>query len=348
VRPKPIDNPPNRFESTAVAWDDGDEPRATQPVRVYEDGTKTILASNDSPDVGFSWSVNPYRGCQHACAYCYARPSHEYLGFGAGTDFDTQIVVKPQAPALLRAAFDKPSWKGELVVFSGVTDCYQPLEQTWRLTRGCLEVCADYRNPVGIITKAPLIERDLDVLVELSRVTRLTVSISIPFWDKDNARAIEPTVATPQRRLRTVETLAKAGIEVGVNVAPIIPGLNDKDIPSVLEAAAAAGAKRAAMIIVRLPGAVHDVFMPRLERELPLRAEHVLHRIRDVRNGKPNDARYGSRMSGEGEYAAAIEALFDTHARRLGLRESWGHEDAPVPSPFRRPARGPQLSLFPV
>ena len=346
MRPKPIDNPPNRFDSTMVEWDDGDEPRPLSPVRVYEDATRKILATNDSPDLGFRWSVNPYRGCQHACAYCYARPSHEYLGFGAGTDFETQIVLKPDAPALLREAFDKPSWQGELVVFSGVTDCYQPLEARWRLTRGCLEVCAEYRNPVGIVTKGVLVERDLDVLTDLARNAQASVSISIPFWDKEKARAIEPTVATPERRMRTVETLAKAGIPVGVNVAPIIPGLNDMEIPDILAAAAGAGAVRAAMTMVRLAGSVLPVFEQRLTEAFPLRAEHVLHRIRDVRGGKLNDSRFGSRMEGEGEYAKAVHALFEAHARRAGLDVSWGHEDAP--STFRRPARGPQLSLFPV
>src|SRR5262245_49483979 len=185
-------------------------------LEVYEDHSRKILSTNDSPDVGFRWSVNPYRGCVHACAYCYARPSHEYLSFGAGTDFDTKIVIKPDAPALLREAFDRPSWRGDLVMFSGNTDCYQPLEATYKLTRGCLEVCAEYRNPVSLITKAPLIERDLDVLQELARVTSVGVSVSLAFWDPEKARAIEPYVATPLRRIRIIERLAKAGVPVGV------------------------------------------------------------------------------------------------------------------------------------
>ena len=199
------------------------------PLEVFEDHTRTILSRNDSPDVGFDWSVNPYRGCFHACAYCYARPSHEYLSFGAGTDFERKIVVKKHAPELLREAFDAPKWRGELVIFSGVTDCYQPLEASYRLTRGCLEVCAEYRNPAGIITKAPLIERDIDVLQELARVAHLSVMVSVPFWDEAKARAIEPFVTTPVRRMRTIERLARAGVRVGVMVAPIIPGLNDED-----------------------------------------------------------------------------------------------------------------------
>src|SRR5437899_2518481 len=192
----PNSNPPNPWLSTEVEYLDEIPPAELE---VYEDHTREILAHNDSPDVGFSWSVNPYRGCFHACAYCYARPSHEYLGLGAGTDFERKITVKPQAPPLLRDAFERPSWNTELVVFSGVTDCYQPLAASYRLTRGCLEVCAEYCNPAGIITKSPLIERDLDVLQQLQKNARVSVSVSIPIWDRGHAPAIEPYVATPQR-----------------------------------------------------------------------------------------------------------------------------------------------------
>jgi len=244
MRRLPVDNPKNRFAETETVYlDDEEAPNAE--LEVYFDRTGSVLAKNDSPDVGFTYSVNPYRGCLHGCAYCYARPTHEYLSFGAGTDFDRKIVVKPRAPELLREAFDKRSWKGDLIVFSGVTDCYQPLEASYRLTRGCLEVCAEYRNPVGIITKAPLIERDLDVLVKLHEVARVGVSVSVPLWDPDKARAVEPFVATPQRRIKTIERLAAAGLDVGVNVAPVIPGLGDEDIAEILTAAAAAGARRA-------------------------------------------------------------------------------------------------------
>src|SRR5207302_116916 len=250
---RPISNPPNPWLSTEVEYLDEIPPAELE---VYEDHTREILSHNDSPDVGFSWSVNPYRGCFHACAYCYARPTHEYLGLGAGTDFERKITVKPQAPQLLREAFEKKSWQGELVVFSGVTDCYQPLEASYRLTRGCLEVCAEYANPVGIITKAPLIERDLDVLTRLAAGAKLSVSVSVPFWTPDNARAIEPLVATPERRMKTISRLAAAGIDVGVMCAPMIPALNDEDIPKVLQAAAAAGAKHAGFVFLRLPGSV--------------------------------------------------------------------------------------------
>src|SRR5215813_8440157 len=222
MRPRPISNPPNPWATTAEEWMPEEGP-PEQPLQVFEDHTKNILATNDSPDLGFRWSVNPYRGCQHGCAYCYARPTHEYLSFGAGTDFDTKIVIKPDAPALLRAAFDRPAWRGELVMFSGVTDCYQPLEASLRLTRGCLEVCAEYRNPAAIITKAPLVERAIDILQELARTSRVHVTVSIPFWNKEHARAIEPYVATPRRRLQTIERLASAAVPAGVNVAPVIP-----------------------------------------------------------------------------------------------------------------------------
>src|SRR5689334_19108664 len=224
---RPVSNPPNPWLSSEVEYFD-EIPAAR--LEVWEDHTRNILASNDSPDVGFSFSVNPYRGCFHACAYCYARPSHEYLSLGAGTDFDRKILVKPEAPALLRAAFEKKSWRGELIVFSGNTDCYQPLEASYRLTRGCLEVCAEYRNPVAIITKAPLIERDIDVLLKLKERASVGICVSVPFWNENNARAIEPYVATPKRRMATVKRLTEAGLRVTVNVAPIIPGLNDEDI----------------------------------------------------------------------------------------------------------------------
>jgi DNA repair photolyase len=293
-------------------------------LEVYEDHSRKILATNDSPDVGFRWSVNPYRGCFHACAYCYARPSHEYLSFRAGTDFDRKIVVKPRAPELLREAFAKKGWQRELVVFSGVTDCYQPLEASYRLTRRCLEVCAEFANPAGIITKAPLIERDIDVLQALAAAASVSVTVSIPFWDPAKARAIEPFVATPQRRLRTITALASRGLAVGVNVAPVIPGLNDQDIPTILTAARDAGASRAGFVLLRLPGSVKQVFEERLRAGLPLVADRVLHRIRETRGGQLYDSRFGVRGRGEGVYSSTIQTLFLTTARRLGLATSFG------------------------
>ena len=337
---RPTTNPPNPWATTEVEYLDGEVPLAQ--LEVYEDQTRGILSHNDSPDVGFEWSVNPYRGCFHACAYCYARPSHEYLSFGAGTDFDRKIVVKKRAPELLREAFDAPKWQGQRVVFSGVTDCYQPLEASYRLTRACLEVCVEYRNPASIVTKAPLVERDIDVLTELGRVARASVMVSIPIWDETKARAIEPFVTTPVRRIRTIERLARAGVDVGVMVAPIIPGLNDEDIVHVLEAARNAGATRAGSVLLRLPGPVKEVFTERLKAALPLRAERVLNRIRETRGGALYDARFAVRGRGQGPYADAIAALFAQTTERLGMNaENWGSDHA---TPFRRP-RG-QLPLF--
>ncbi len=346
---RPVANPPNPWASSErVYFEEVPEAR----LEVYEDHTREILSKNDSPDIGFNYSVNPYRGCYHGCAYCYARPTHEYLSFGAGTDFDRKIVVKPDAAALLRQAFERKSWHGERIIFSGVTDCYQPLEASLRLTRACLEVCLAYRNPVGIITKAPLIERDLALLVELDRVASVSVSVSIPFWDPERARAIEPWVATPHRRMRTIEKLAQVGLRVGVNVAPIIPGLNDQEMPRVLEAAKAAGAERAGWVLLRLPGSVKAVFDERVRAALPLRAEHILSRVRDTRDGKLYDARWGARGRGEGVYAEQIGALFDVTCRRLGLNVRSGMtSEAAVevgsPATFVRPAKaGQQLTLL--
>jgi DNA repair photolyase len=354
VRFLPIANPANPWASTVVEYvdapdpDDPDRPVAPPAqLHVYEDHTRQILATNDSPDLYFTWSVNPYRGCFHACAYCYARPTHEYLSFGAGTDFDRKLVVKPAAAKLLRAAFDRPSWKGELLVFSGVTDCYQPLEATHRLTRACLEVCRDYCQPAGIITKSPLIERDLDVLVELGARAPLHVTVSIPFWNVEHARAIEPYVATPRRRMKTIERLARAGVAVGVNVAPVIPGLNDEDMGDILAAAKDAGARHAGTVLLRLPTSVAPVFEERLRASLPLRADKVMRRIREAHGGKTYDSSWGVRGRGGGPYADAMFALFHGTAKRLGLESTWMDPEArDAATTFRRPDLTGQQELF--
>ena len=249
---------------------------------------------------------------------CFARPTHEYLSFGAGTDFERKIVVKKDAPALLRKAISAKSWRGDLLMFSGVTDCYQPLENKYRLTRGCLEVCRDYKNPVHVITKSPLVERDIDLIAELAKVAHFSIGISLPFLDEGYARALEPYVTTPARRLKTIERLASAGIRVGVSVAPVIPGLSDEDMPDVLTAARSAGASFAGYTLLRLPGHVKDVFESRLREALPDKADRVMSHVRQSRDGKLYDASFGTRGRGTGPYAEAIGRLFAATSKRLG------------------------------
>src|SRR5450432_2457879 len=353
MRTLPLRNPPNRWHKAAVSYDE-DAPRVE--LTVFADDSRSILSRNDSPDLGFRYSVNPYRGCLHGCAYCYARPTHEYLGFGAGADFERKIVVKLRAGELLREAFEKQSWVGELILFSGNTDCYQPLESSYALTRACLAVCREYRNPLHVITKSTLVERDADVLADLAAVGSASVTLTIPFWDAAVARAIEPLVPTPKRRMETVRRLSERGVPVSVNIAPLIPGLSDRDIVQILEAAKLAGAVGAAMIPLRLPGSVEAVFVERLREAFPLAAEKVLARVREMRGGKLNDPRFGSRMQGEGPYIDAVRLLFDQTARRLGLKAremangQTGINDerpAPTETTFRRPTdKGGQLRLF--
>ena len=337
-----MSNPTRRWDREVIEYDGGESPLAH--VEVIDDHSQSIIAHNDSPDIGFDFSVNPYRGCMHACAYCYARPTHEYLSLGAGTDFDRKIVVKRRAPELLREALEKRSWKGDTLVFSGVTDCYQPLEAELGLTRACLEVCALYKNPVGVITKGATIERDIDVLVALTQRARATVSVSIPFFDPDKARAVEPYAPSPERRFRIIERLAAAGIRVGVSVSPVIPGLSDQDIPKVLERAAAAGASHAFSVFLRLPGAVASVFEARIRAAFPDRAEKILRRVREGSGGdKMYNAAFGKRGKGEGAYAEMVNDLFRSTAERHGLlpREDWKRDEATT---FERPRA--QLTLF--
>ncbi len=344
MRSRPTANPTNRFVTTALEYDPGEGPPASS-VTLLEDHSRSILSHNDSPDLGFSWSVNPYRGCVHACAYCYARPTHEYLDLGAGTDFDTKIIYKPRAAELLRGAFDAKSWKGELVMFSGVTDCYQPFESRLGLTRACLEVCLEYRNPVAVISKSALIERDIDLLTELAREASATVSVSLAFSDAALARAIEPWAPSPERRLAVIERMAQAGIPVGVMVAPIIPGLNDQQLPEVLRRAREAGATRAGWALLRLPGAVATVFEERVRAALPLAADKIMHRIRETRGGeKLYDSRFHVRQRGTGGYAELLRTMFETTASRLGYNST--RLDQSIPSTFRRPpGRRGQLAL---
>ncbi|MGB8331771.1 MAG: PA0069 family radical SAM protein [Polyangiales bacterium] len=321
-------NPPIRFEAAHIDWE-GEPPPAD--LSIHEEHAKSALSENKSPDVGFRWSINPYRGCFHACAYCYARPTHPYLGFGAGTDFERQIVVKVNIVERLRQTLEKTSWRGELVAFSGNTDCYQPIEAHYELTRRCLELCVSHSTPVAIITKGKLVRRDIDVLQDLQRNSGCRVALSIGFADDDQARAIEPYASPPSKRFETLRILSQAGIETAVGVAPIIPGLNDDQIPEILKRAREAGATSAFKILLRLPLEVRAIFEARLSEAFPLRCAKVMNAIRDVRGGQLSDARFGSRMLGQGARWAILEQLFATHCDRLGLE----HDAREAPQPAR-------------
>ena len=313
-------------------------------LRVHEEHAKTALAQNKSPDVGFRWSVNPYRGCFHACAYCYARPTHPYLGFGAGTDFERQIIVKVNIVERLRATFKKKSWRGEAVAFSGNTDCYQPLEAHYELTRGCLEACVDYANPVTIITKGKLVRRDVDLLQELQERASCRIALSIPFASDGDARAIEPFASSPSKRFETLRLLSDAGLDTAVGIAPIIPGLNDDQIPEILTRARDAGARHAFKILLRLPLEVGPIFQERLIEAFPLRHQRVMNAIRDVRGGRTSDGHFGSRMVGEGARWDTIEQLFAMHCARLGLNHELREAPEVAPGPIE--PSYPQLPLL--
>ena len=342
-------NPTGRFErlryepeldEPASPGDDG--PPRPVPTQFLADGAQSIVSSNNSPDVGFESSVNPYRGCEHGCIYCYARPTHEYLGFGPGLDFETKIMVKHEAPALLRKELSAPRWRPRVVAMSGVTDCYQPVERKLRLTRGCLEVLAEYRNPVVVITKNQTVARDADVLAELARHQAAAVWLSVTTLDAGLAREMEPRTSAPNARLAAISALAAAGIPVGVLVAPVVPGLTDHEMPDILRAAAEAGAKYAGYTMLRLPYGVKDLFAEWLTDHRPLRKEKVLERIRDLRGGKLNESDFKTRMMGEGIFAEQLRALFHLGCRRAGIGSQM--PDLSIAS-FRR-AGGEQLSLF--
>lgn len=316
-------NPPNRFVPIAFA-PDPEETREEPGLRTrfFRDTTRRALVRNDSPDVGFEFSLNPYRGCEHGCIYCYARPSHEYLGLSAGLDFETKIFVKEQAPELLRKELASPKWRPAPVVLSGVTDPYQPVERRLELTRRCLRVMADFGNPVSVITKNQMVTRDADILGELAAESAARVNLSITSLDPEVQRVMEPRTSSPALRLKAVETLARAGIPVGVMVAPVVPGLTDHELPGILRAAADAGAESAGFVTLRLPYAVAALFDEWLSAHFPERRAKVLGRIRDVRGGRMNDPRFGSRMRGEGAYAEQIDALFRATCEKVGLNRT--------------------------
>jgi len=337
-------NPANRFEPLQYERDpDGPAEDAPNPTTLFlKDSSRSLITANDSPDVGFEASINPYRGCEHGCIYCYARPTHEYLGFSAGLDFETRIMVKEDAPELLRKELSAPRWRPKVLGVSGVTDPYQPIERRLQLTRRCLQVLAEFRNPATIITKSHLVTRDIDVLAELARHDAVSVFVSVTTLDGDLARVLEPRAAQPAGRLAAVAELARAGIPVGVMVAPVIPGLTDHEMPSILQAAKDAGAGGAGYVLLRLPLAVAPLFESWLDQHFPEKKSKVLGRIRSLRGGKLNDSRFGSRMRGEGELADVLKDMFTLACCRAGFQ---GRGPELSTAAFRKPDDTP-LTLF--
>jgi DNA repair photolyase len=338
-------NPPNRFEPIRYEpdSDSGDPSEAPSPqTQFLRDPSRSLIAYNESPDVGFEASINPYRGCEHGCIYCYARPTHEYLGFSSGLDFETKILVKEDAPELLRQELSSPRWQPKVIAISGVTDCYQPIERRLQLTRRCLEVLVAFRNPAGIVTKNHLVTRDLDLLGQLAQHDAAAVFLSVTTLDPELARIMEPRASHPSARLAAIETVAKAGIPVGVMVAPVIPGLTDHEMPNILEAAARAGARFAGYTMLRLPFAIKDLFETWLAQHFPDKKAKVLSRIRSLRGGRLNDPRFGSRMKGEGVFAELIKDVFALACRKAGIPDRGPKLSTAA---FRRPA-GAQKLLF--
>ncbi len=337
-------NPPNRFEvlwySRDPEWTDPEDPSIE--TQFFRDTSRSIIAYNDSPDVGFDASINPYRGCEHGCIYCYARPTHEYLGFSAGLDFESKILVKEDAPELLRRELSSPRWKPQVLAISGVTDPYQPIERRLQLTRRCLQVLVEFCNPVVIITKNHLVTRDLDLLGELARCEAVRVFLSITTLDGSLGRVMEPRASQPARRLGAIETLSRAGVPTGVLVAPVIPGLTDHELPAIVAAASQAGARSAGYVVLRLPYGLGLLFEQWLAQHFPDRKAKVLHRMRAIRGGKLNDPRFSARMRGEGIFAEQIEALFALACRKAGID---GRGPALSTAAFRVPSDS-QLPLF--
>ncbi len=339
------DNPTNRFESIVLErepeWGDEDPLPKTQ---FFRDSTRSVLSKNESPDVPFNYSLNPYRGCEHGCIYCYARPTHEYFGLSAGLDFETKIFVKEEAPALLREMFASHRWKPESVAIGGVTDPYQPVEKQLGLTRKCLEVFAEFQNPVMVVTKNKLITRDIDILSKLAQVRAVVCCISITTLTEKVRSVMEPRTSSPDQRLATIRALAQAKIPVGVLVAPVIPGLTDHEIPKIIEAAAESGASFASYVPLRLPMGVGEMFLGWLERHFPDSKLKVMNQIRSMRGGKLNDPNFGSRMQGEGAFAVSIEELFRVACQKADLSQGPMHLSTEF---FRRPKPGySQLDLF--
>jgi DNA repair photolyase len=335
-----VNNPPNPWLNTNIEWI-GEPPEAK--LEVFEEtATRTIINRNNSPDIPFDYSVNCYRGCPHACTYCFSRPTHEYLGFGAGTDFERKIVAKVNAPQLLRAEFMKKNWKGETLNFSFTSDPYIPLEANYQLTRKCLEVCLEFRNPVAIITKSALVRRDKDLIAQLARAAAAEVFFTIPFVDAETSRAFEPFAPYPDARFAAMKDLAEAGIEVGIGIAPVMPSLSEAHIPELLKRARDAGAKKAFINLLRLPGSVAPYFIASIEKTMPERAPKILKRIREMRNGKLNLAEFGDRMKGSGPHWEMLTQLFHLHCQKLGFNQPGYGREAQTKT-FRRPTAQQRL-----
>src|SRR5947199_643911 len=337
------DNPQGRFETLARDREPEAEIQSGPETVVTLQRARSIIARNASPDLPFAQSINPYQGCEHGCIYCYARPSHAYLGLSPGLEFETRLFAKENAAELLRKELSRPGYRCELIALGANTDPYQPIEREHRITRSILEVLWEFRNPVGIVTKGSLIERDLDLLEPMAREGLAQVFVSIGSLDGEIARTLEPRAAAPYRRVETVRRLSERGVPCGTLVAPIIPFLNDKDMEAVLEAVREARARMTGDALLRRPWEVKDLFKDWLERNVPLKAKHVMARIRDMRGGRDNDPRFGSRMKGEGQFAELLAKRFEIACQRLGLNAG-GRSRLDI-TKFRRP--GPrQESLF--
>jgi DNA repair photolyase len=344
-----VSNPDCRYdayrrEAADDGWPEDDDAPPAPATTVSVDATRTIIARNSSPDVPFEQSINPYRGCEHGCIYCFARPTHAYLGLSPGLDFETRLFCKPDAPRLLQGELDRAGYQCRVLALGANTDCYQPVERKWQITRGILETLAAHRHPVTIVTKSALVERDMDLLAPMAESGLVQVNVSVTTLDPALARRLEPRAAAPHRRLQTIERLARAGIPTGVLVAPIIPVLTDGELETILQSAADGGAGFAGYVLLRLPLEVKDLFKEWLQANAPLKADHVMGQVREARQGRENDARFGARMRGNGAYADLIGRRFDVARRRLGLASSGPALRTDL---FCRPARsGDQLTLL--
>lgn len=340
-------NPKNRFEQLFIDYDDPetehfDEDEKKVPTMFFEDSSQTILVKNDSPDLSFNYGINPYRGCEHGCVYCFARPTHEYLGFSSGLDFETKIMIKKDAAVLLDKEFRKKSWVPQRIMFSGNTDCYQPIERKLKITRACIEVFQQFNHPLGLITKNALVTRDIDILSQMAKLSLAEVVISVTTLDRELSRKLEPRTSVPSVRLDIIKKLAGEGVPVGVNVAPIIPGLTDEEVPAIVKACSESGATFAAMEILRLPYSVKELFLKWLDKNIPSKKTKIISRITEIREGKLNDSRFGSRMIGTGKYAESISRLFKVSCDKYVMNKTRHKLDYSL---FRVPSQG-QIEMF--